>query len=302
MRAMAGYGRAVLLALLGLLAFAGGTGDAHATPSLDACTGVLQRTPGTATPVVVTESGIWCLDQDMVEGADFVGSFFTMILVSADDVTIDCRGHRVEYSGSADLIDGIATGGGWQRLTVRNCHLFGFGRAILTGNGDGFLVEDNSVHDSRPDYTGNSTSIRGYGSGMIRRNRIYDAVCRAISANGSSQVLDNLVDGVKLAACSYATGIDMYVPDGAEVRGNTVRGLDPLPEFSQHKAVVVGAGGTGSRRSLVADNVLVHDGSMGDIGVFCSSGNNVLVSDNVLSGFFAPTAGCTALVDNDISP
>ena len=272
---------------------------ASATPSLDACTGVLQREAGTPTAITITAPGTWCLDQDLVETVDVTGPYFAMITVDADDVTVDCRGHRIKYTGSAEIMFGISTFGGRQRVTVRNCHLHGFSDAISTGNMDGFLVEDNSVHASRPDYMGLSTSINGYGSGIIRRNRIHDAVDRAIFARGSSRVLDNLVDGVTRTTLGSVIAISVQSADGAEVRGNTVRGLDPLPEFSQHVAVEVDDQGTG--RSLVADNVLVLDGSMGDIGVACYS-NNILVSDNVIGGFFSPTAGCAETVDNDISP
>jgi hypothetical protein len=274
---------------------------ALATPGLDACTGVLHREAGTATTITVAAPGTWCLDQDLVESVDIPGGFFAMITVAADDVTIDCRGHRIRYTGSADLMRGIGTLGGKSRLTVRNCHLHGFSTAIATGNMDGFLVEDNSVHASRPDYMGMGTSIDGYGSGIIRRNRIHGAVVRAIFAKGSSQVIDNLVDGVTTTGTRNIIAIEMSAVDGAELRGNTVRGMDPLPASSQHVAVQVDDFGSSARRTVVADNVFVHDGSMGDIGVACYA-TNVLVSDNVFNGFFSPRAFCTETGDNDISP
>jgi hypothetical protein len=275
---------------------------ALATPSLDACTGVIQRQAGSPDAANITVPGTWCLDHDLVESVDGVGPYFAMIKVDADDVTVDCRGHRLEYTGSADTMYGIATLGGRARVTVRNCHLYGFSDAITTGNMDGFLVEDNSVHASRPDNLGVSTSINGYGSGIIRRNRVHDAVLRAIYAKGSSQVLGNLVDGIAISPTqNRIVAIEVSAANGAEVRGNTVRGIDALPASSQHAAVQLSDSGSSARRTLVADNVLVHDGSMGDIGVSCFSGN-VLVSDNVLSGFFAPASLCADLVDNDISP
>jgi nitrous oxidase accessory protein NosD len=274
---------------------------AHATPGLDACTGVLGREAGTTTPIIVDTPGTWCLDHDLVESVDAVDATFSMIMVKADDVTIDCRGHRIEYSGAASLMNGIATFGGFKRVTVRNCHFSGFSKAIATGNQDGFLVEDNTVHASRPDYTGRSTSIDGYGSGTIRRNRIYGAVAKAIHANGSSQVLDNLIDGIaRPTSGGYVIGVELYAVDGAQVRGNTVRGLPALPALSQDKVVQIDDSITAAR-TLVADNVFVHDGSEGDIAVFCAAAN-VRVSDNVISGFFAPTTGCATVADNDISP
>jgi hypothetical protein len=271
---------------------------AQATPGLDACTGVLHREAGTPTAIIVDAPGTWCLDQDLVESVD--AEIFTMISVSADDVTIDCRGHRIRYTGSARYMMGIASSDGGRRTTVRNCHLHGFSLAIVVEEGS--LVEDNTVHASRATWSGSSTSISVNGNGIIRRNRIHDALVRAIYAQGSSQVLDNVVDGVHVSPnYDTAVAIELDYVWGAEVRGNVVRGMDALPESSQHVAVRIYGVSEGLPRNVVADNVLVHDGSMGDVGVACFAGNT-LVSDNILSGFFSATTGCGELVDNDISP
>ena len=273
---------------------------AFATSSLDACTGVLQREAGTATAINVTAPGTWCLDEDLVESVDVVDTYFTMIAVDADDVTIDCRGHRIDYTGSgAYSMYGITTLGDRQRLTVRNCHLHGFSEAIVA-YGDGFLFEDNTVHASRPRQFGPGSSIYGGGNGIIRRNRLYDSIGRAIYTQGSSLVLDNLIDGVVRTTPGQIHAIDVFAADGAEVRGNTVRGIESGPEFSQDMVLFIDAD-PGTRRTLATDNVFVHDGSEGDSGVFCG-GADVLVSDNVLSGFFSPTTFCTDVADNDISP
>jgi hypothetical protein len=276
---------------------------AFATPSLDACTGVLHRTAGTATTITVAAPGIWCLDQDMVESVDVVGSTFTMITVDSDDVTIDCRGHRLVYTGTADFVNGIRTYSERQRVTVRNCHLYGFSQGIKLLS-DGFLIEDNTISASRKATIDSiSTSISGGGSGgIIRRNRIYDAVNRAIYTIGSSQVLDNLVDGITRppTGLNLIVAIDVWEVDGAEVRGNTVRGLPTEPGSANAVQIDDGLGAS-TRRTLVVDNVFVHDNSESTIGVSCSGGN-VLVTDNIFIGFYMPALGCATVVDNDISP
>ena len=72
---------------------------ALATPSLDACTGVLAWDPG-KTSIDVLAPGTWCLDADIVVDHDASG--FRMIVLHVDDITIDCRGHLLEYRGDAD--------------------------------------------------------------------------------------------------------------------------------------------------------------------------------------------------------
>jgi hypothetical protein len=273
---------------------------ASATPGLDACTGVLQRTPGTTTELTVSQPGTWCLDQDMVEDMDDVDGIFRMISVDADDVTIDCRGHRLVFGGAADQSRGVATFGMQSGLTIRNCRFSGFSNAISVF-GDDFLVEDNVVRDPVPSTFGNEKAIDGYGNGTIRRNRLYDSITLAILAKGSSQVVDNLVDGCveSPGSSSQAQGIQITQPVAAVVRGNIVRGLASSAP-NQVFGVVV-AVGAGDERTVVADNVLVHDGSMGPVGILCDAGARV--SGNVIAGFFAPLfASCVDTGDNDISP
>jgi hypothetical protein len=63
-------------------------------------------------------------------------------------------------------------------------------------------------------------------------------------------------------------------------------------------AILSGPSGIGTE---VSDNVFIHDGSTGPIGIYCDSGARV--SDNVIAGFLAPTSGnCVDTGDNDVSP
>ena len=273
---------------------------ALATPSLDACTGVLHRDAGTATELTVSAPGIWCLDQDMVEDMDDADGIFRMISVDADEVTIDCRGHRLVFAGSADQSRGVATFGLHAQVTIRNCQFSGFSNAIAVW-GDDFLIEDNVVRNTVPSVFGNEKAIDGYGNGTIRRNRLHDSITLAILAKGSSQVVDNLVDGVAETPGSsgQAQGIQVTQPVAAVVRGNTIRRLSSSAP-NQMIGVVVAAN-VNDARTVVADNVLVHDGSMGPVGILCDAGARV--SDNTIAGFFAPLVNaCVDTGDNDISP
>ena len=273
---------------------------ALATPSLDACTGVLHRTAGTTDTISVNAPGTWCLDQDLLEDVDVVGGSFVVVTVEANDVTIDCRGHRIEYAGTADSARGVATYGMRAGVTVRNCRFSGFTHAVYVF-GDGFLVEDNVVRASVTSPYGNEDAIFGYGNGIVRRNRIHDSIRQAILAKGSSQVLDNLIDGVADNLSSpRATGVEITQSTGAVVRGNTVRGLVSSAP-NQVMALNINNAASGDPRNVVTDNVLVGDGVDGHVGIFCDSAARV--NDNVVTGFFAPIVGfCVDTGDNDFSP
>jgi hypothetical protein len=288
---------AIALGALGAIA----PGIAQATPSLDACTGVLHRAAGTTTPITIDAPGTWCLDQDLVESVDVVDSFFMMIAVDVGDVTLDCRGHRIQYTGAANQMVGVAVRGPeLDRVTVRDCHFQGFSTALAFGPTQDFLIEDNTVRASRPDSFGGNRAIDAWGAGIVRRNRFHDSINRAITAAGASQVTDNLIDGVvDSPQSSGAFGIEISDSAGAVVRGNTVRGLVSSAPNQVFAVAILNVGA--DKRTVVADNVLIHDGATGPIGIYCDSG--VRVSDNVIAGFFAPLVNaCVDTGDNDISP
>ncbi|MGH8028810.1 MAG: right-handed parallel beta-helix repeat-containing protein [Arenimonas sp.] len=288
-----------LLATLLLFASAALPRIALATPSLDGCTGVLHLHEPASEGVVVDTPGVWCLDQDLVTDVDAVDGVIVMITVAAEDVTIDCRGHRIEFLGNADVSRGVSTFDYRHRTVIRNCDVRGFSNAIAAGGAD-YLIEDNLVQASRPSLYGDGTAIQGYGTGTIRNNRIHDAISLGIGATDSAQVTGNLIDGVSgTSDWSEAIGIEVQSADAAEIRGNTIRGLSS-GEASQIFGVIVDSQG-GSAPSHVIDNVLVHDGSIGPIGIFCPGQAHLI--DNVIDGFYAPlVSGCVDAGDNDISP
>jgi hypothetical protein len=271
---------------------------AHATPGKDACNGMLEWSPDFST-IGVYGPGTWCMDHDIVVTTDYVDDSFALVSVHMDDITIDCRGHLLEYTGTSYFSYGIVPQDGSQRLTVRNCRFRGFTTAVYA-SGDGYLIEDNVVDASRGSPFGDGTAISGTGSGTIRRNRIHDAIGRGIYADGSANVTDNLVDGVTdVAFGRQAIGIQVDMAEAAEVSRNTIRGLLPSNEADQHIAIMVNSD-VGGARTRVEDNVLVEDGLGGSIGVMCSA--NARVSDNVITGFIGGTASCSDVADNDESP
>jgi len=290
-----------LLLILGLASLAGPR-VAHATPSLDACTGVLVPGPS----MYVQESGTWCLDQDVVLDADPGPSQVILLQVVASDVTIDCRGHRLTFAGppgNAIAIRFDAQRGG----VVRNCHLHGFATGIMMTGGGGpiedFVVEDNTIADMVDSYSGSAQfALFAWGNGTIRRNRILESKDMGMYVAGKIDVLDNVVDGLVDTMYGSAAGIHLLYGGSGEVRGNTVRGL-------RHDAAYPGNGASSAIRFThydpavhvtIRDNVLVGDGVTPTIAIECADVAAARVIDNVATGFSSGIVGCVDAGDNSL--
>jgi hypothetical protein len=282
-------------------------GSAAATPSLDACTGILAPTEdGT---IYVFEPGTWCLDQDMVVDRD--ESVFAMLTIHADNVTVDCRGHRLEYTGTADASFAVTTGFVSRGITVRNCRMSGFTNGIVFAlEGDpiaDFLIEDNVIEGARADPLDGSTyAIRAWGNGAIRRNRIRDAIHSGIYVMGEVDIVDNLIDGLVDGPAGAASAIEYAFPNGGTVSGNIVRGLrhDPAyPENGPSRALFVTSDDPWIAHLAIRDNTLVGDGVTPATGIECAIYSfTARAIDNVITGFATGIDGCVDAGDNDISP
>ena len=295
----------LLLALLGAW-----PRPAAATPSLDACTGMIEPTEDwEVLGLTVDSPGTWCLDQDLVSDED--NSQFGMISIAANDVTIDCRGHRLVYTGTADSslaigTDSFGTIDPRRRTTIRNCRIEGFSSAIVVGGDepmDGFLIEDNVIVAASPTQF-SQRAIQAWGSGTIRRNRIRDAIGDGIFAMGEVDIVDNLIDGLSDGPAGAAAGIQLAFPQGAVVSGNVIRGLrhDPAyPDNGPSRAILVTADDATNMHLSIRDNILVGDGTTPASGITCAI-YPARVVDNVITGFAIGIDDCADVGDNDISP
>ena len=288
--------RGLLPALLALSAFAGGARPALATPGLEACTGVV--TPDANGLIGIATPGTWCLDQDFaVSTLSSTNRYF--ISITSDDVTLDCRGHRIEFTGSYAEPRAVKANQK-HHVAVRNCDIRGFWLGI-TLHSSGLATGDYLVEDNL--FVGNERSIEiGGNRSLVRRNRILDSVGAPVLviSYGGNDVLDNLIDGV-------ATGqFALWVVDttGGRIRGNTIRGLPPGTVDHPFEAINIGGSSPDSEPRMymqVSDNVLV--GGPLTKGVECLTHPSAKVADNVITGFTVPVdATCLDAGDNDISP
>jgi hypothetical protein len=274
---------------------------ALATQSVDGCTGVLHLDPATDS-VTVAAPGLWCLDGDWL-ATDLADEEPMVVRITASDVTLDCRGHLVEYAGADAFPIGVYTVAGANRTIVRNCRFRGFAQAITVISRSGaFLIEDNVVESSRPAYSQPSASIIGAGRGIVRRNRVTGARDQGIVVEGLVDVTDNLIDGVVGDGANPVHGIHVgsaLIPDaGAEISGNIVRGLDSTG--APAVGLFVEANSVG--RISIRDNTLVGDGAPGAIAFVCEDTPPARVADNLVTGFATLATGCHDSGENDLAP
>lgn len=284
--------RGWLAAALVPLALLCAASPAAATPSLDACSRIV--TPDAVTGAVVIDTpGTWCLDRDHAPVLTSANKRF--IQVNSDDVTLDCRGHRVTFAGTYSEPWAISANGR-QRIVVRNCIIRGFWLGIeldaaTLDQGD-FLVEDNLFIGG-----GRSIAINGTRS-MVRRNRILDSIHEVpmTVSNGVVDVVDNVIDGVVDAP--FVLWMNAF--DGGEIRGNTIRNI-PAGGFGQlTEALYISQSAIGTHAAVwIHDNVLV--GTTETQGILCDSASTRF-SGNLINGFTVASSTCTDAGENDITP
>jgi parallel beta-helix repeat protein len=231
---------------------------------------------------VITQQGTWCLAKDVSSPL----ANGTAIDIAVNNVIIDCNGFKVGglAAGANTNTTGIAAR---NRLntTVRNCNVRGFRTGIdITGvPSSGHSVENNRLDNNRQV----GIAIEGGGS-TVRRNVVTDtgaggnsSWARAMQIGENVDVIDNLIDGVMPGAGAgtpSAAGIYLYAT-GSVVRNNRIRNV------TGDKGSSYGIYATGAGMNRAADNDLFGMQETSSWGVWCSSADNVSLTDNYIGGF-----------------
>ncbi|HEY0661004.1 MAG TPA: hypothetical protein VGD21_06775 [Lysobacter sp.] len=282
--------------LLVLLLLATTGHGVRAAESYANCTGFVD-----SVPAVITAAGTWCLRHDLASTATSGNA----ISIQADNVVLDCNGFKLGGLGAgastnATGIQGggsIGSGGSQYNVTVRNCTVRGFGTGISiipgSGNGSGYLVEDNLLDQNR-----SAGILIGGGRNRVQRNRVINTGGRpggdsAFGIRASADLIDNIVDGIAGDADQVnfsAYGIDMG-GEGYQARGNQVSGL--------HNK------GSGAAFGLLAggSNVLSHNRIVAPVAVTAGAGicgyqGGCVCIGNTVANFSNPFSTCVNPADN----
>ena len=271
-----------------LLALAALSSPAKAAESFDNCRGFITHLPAT-----ISTQGVWCLDRDL--GAAIASG--TAIVVTTNNVTIDCNGYKVGglSAGPSTAAIGILADAR-HNVTVRGCNVRGFHTGIAL-SGSGHVVEDNNLNAN----TAIGVQVVGDGS-IVRRNLVLDtggsthasSLDKAIGIDTAYNVdvLDNTIDSVEATGTAggvkHGIGIRTEYNTAATIARNRVR-------------VVIAAGGgdeigiqnLASGRLTLLDNILSGmSGGYGDgTGIVCEGSNGVAVR-NIMNGYATGLDGC----------
>ena len=241
------------------------------------CTGYIE-----SLPLAIDTPGVWCLRRNIVASTKPGGA---ALVVSADDVALDCRGFRIEASLPTRRYDvpGIVAVDR-NNVVVRDCDIRGFWIGILLTGGRGHTVEHNVLEDSA--FMGIYVPAQ---ASEIRHNRVFNTggyagslISLGIGSDGA-HVRDNTVEGLRSPGgrrSSHAFGALIGIwPGSGSVSGNRVQqtaveGTDRL------QAIFVF---NGQARLNIHDNDLIGPGGQG-VGVECWS-STTFVTDNRINGF-----------------
>jgi Right handed beta helix region len=143
----------------------------------------------------ISQPGSYCLLSD-VTAVPGPGATIAVRIIDTHDITLDCNGYNL--GGGLDAPDGVVDGavtassvglyiGSSERVTVRNCTIFGWGTAVFVGrtaNGQprsrDIVVEDNVIHDAAI-----GMSISAEGSSRVSGNVITDSMVQGIEVFGA---------------------------------------------------------------------------------------------------------------------
>jgi parallel beta-helix repeat protein len=214
-------------------------------------------------PATIAAPGHYCLDHDFVQ--DFGNQ--VPIQLQADDVVLDCNGHRVKHTNAANTLDAIYGPGERHDVTIRNCVLDGWYVGIfLQASSDpgarGNRIEDNQVLRSRV------AGIYVIGSdNRIDRNRVaqntadyggsaYGIFVISMDKTGVGNVVrDNHVSDFRPTppgTSATVEGITVSNLHDTEVSGNVISGLYNID--GQYAAGIVGYDASGT---VVHDNTIL---------------------------------------------
>ncbi|MDQ3287891.1 MAG: right-handed parallel beta-helix repeat-containing protein [Pseudomonadota bacterium] len=260
--------------------------SAHAAGDYDNCAGFIDSLPAS-----ISSQGTWCLRKDLATSI----ATGDAITIKANNVTLDCNGFKIGglSAGPGTTTDGVRAVDR-MNITVRNCNIRGFhhGVAIFGPASSGHVVEDNRFEGCPHE----GISLQGGGS-IVQRNLVLrtggstsqPGFARAISINGSIDVLDNTISGVvpsmDAAGDALAIGVYSVANLSGSILGNRIRGLK-----SAGAGAAYGVYGSGSERISLLDNELV--GTAGaSTGLHCTDDRG-RAKDNVISGFTSAISGC----------
>jgi len=255
---------------------------ARAAQSYEACTGFI-----TSLPATITTQGTWCMDRDLATAL----SSGSAITIATNNVTLDCNHFKLGGLGAGPTSSALGVSASSRlNATIRNCNIRGF-RTGVALSGSGHLVEDSRFDLNLV----SGIQVAGDGS-VIRRNQVRntgevngEALAMGIYAEGSVDVLDNLITGVRGPndGNTSARGIWIYGGVGSRAARNTVRDLVPTGTGNAQGIYT----SNGSRVFIDDNRVVLPSPLAASVGFRCNAVGGSL-RGNTAWGFSSLTSSC----------
>jgi hypothetical protein len=286
---MARFARWSLL-LFAALAAAGPAPRARAAQDTDSCTMI------GALPAEISAPGTYCVDTDRS-----LASGGPAIAIHADNVVLDCNGHRVAGTGGPTASQYGIDGQGHANIVVRHCVISGFLWGAYFDNAAGATIEDNH-------FTGNLyAAMRLSGTASVaRRNRIdttggstVTPWAIGIDLHAGADAIDNAIDGVVARAGGGGNAYGVYLQgDGLSsvVARNRIRNVT-----RDGAGVSVGIHADSFDRLVLRDNDLVASPA-GGTALQCDTAGGSKARGNAISGWTTAFANCVDATRNVVHP
>jgi hypothetical protein len=186
-------------------------------------------------PYNILAPGNYCLTQDFTVASGYG------IIISSDDVVVDCNHHRLRNTDPAAYAPGVSNGVEHSNLTVRNC--------VIEGFREGVSMSTNTPPGNRENVIENNTILRFHGQGIIvwgsgvriEGNHISQALgddnggmigiaLWSMDNNAAGNVVrNNVITDFRPGAFANPSGtLGIYVATDRDtvIEGNTISGLN----------------------------------------------------------------------------
>lgn len=241
-------------------------------------------------------SGVMQINADTTLTEDHAGQ----IVINADNVTLDCAGHRVTGAAAGSGIELQNRTG----ATVRNCDVSGFRNGIYLGDSSGNTVEKNHVHDNTLGDLPAGIAVWGSSGNTISNNTATDNGSEGIIVGTDSDgntVVGNTATGNGRNGFFFWQNNNTTVTNN-EARSNKEHGFvvgrssgNTVTANTSDQNVLSGFSVTSSDDNTLGDNSATGNG---DYGFLVAEGDNTDLTGNSatangVDGFLSDGTGGT---------
>jgi parallel beta-helix repeat protein len=206
----------------------------------------------------------------------------TCFTVTADNVTLDCQGHKINYSTSA-AGNAVDDTGGYDNITIKNCRIYQGGNfssshAVHLKNSKNTIVRNNTI-DTNDDELWSGAKIGVYLD-TVSDSRIED---NQITTYGRHNLTSNN-HGVYLLAVHNSNITDNIInTSGGEAHGILLVVSSYLNRVTNNNITITGFYSQGiettssSYRNTIRDNIIyTSDTNSEGISLFASSNSSII--------------------------